>query len=148
MPSRARQSALEGSCRGHRGAYDIPGTRGIHYAKLVCVQDCAWTGGADLELCRRARPYCFFMCSPLLLYSVAHLERSCAENFWPYAVAGKNGKPLVGAALNSFLKKCKREACLPKAVSAEGKKPSGAAKNSFMRKVRGVPESLRQEPFS
>ena len=26
------------------------------------------------------------------------------------------------------------EACLPKAVSAEGKKLSGAAKNSFMRK--------------
>ena len=42
--------------------------------------------------------------------------------------------PLAGAALNSFLKKCKREACLPKAVSAEGKKLSGAAKNSFMRK--------------
>src|ERR1700738_3625520 len=55
MPSRARQSALEGSCRGHRGADDIPGTRGLHYAKLVCVQDCAWKGGADLELCRRAR---------------------------------------------------------------------------------------------
>jgi hypothetical protein len=47
---------------------------------------------------------------------------------------GKNGKPLAGAALNSFLKKCKRETCLPKAVSAEGKKLSGAAKNSFMRK--------------
>ena len=47
---------------------------------------------------------------------------------------GKNGKPLAGAALNSFLKKCKREACLPKAVSSEGKKLSGAAKNSFMRK--------------
>jgi hypothetical protein len=46
----------------------------------------------------------------------------------------KNGKPLAGAALNSFLKKCKREACEPKAVSAEGKKLSGAAKNSFMQK--------------
>jgi len=31
---------------------------------------------------------------------------------------GKNGKPLAGAALNSFVKKCKRQACLPKAVSA------------------------------
>ena len=47
---------------------------------------------------------------------------------------GKNGKPLAGAALNSFLKKCKRRTCLPKAVSAEGKKLSGAAKNSYMRK--------------
>jgi hypothetical protein len=36
--------------------------------------------------------------------------------------------------LRSFLKKCKREACEPKAVSAEGKKLSGAAKNSFMQK--------------
>jgi hypothetical protein len=55
------------------------------------------------------------------------------ETFASKAV-GKNGKPFAGAALNSFLKKCKREACLPKAVSAEGKKLSGAAKNSFMRK--------------
>ena len=43
-------------------------------------------------------------------------------------------KKLAGAALNSFLKKCKREACEPKAVSAEGKKLSGAAKKSFMEK--------------
>jgi hypothetical protein len=46
----------------------------------------------------------------------------------------KNGKALVGAALNSFLKKCKREACEPKAVSAEGKPLAGAAKKSFMDK--------------
>ena len=45
-----------------------------------------------------------------------------------------HGKPLAGAALNSFLKKCKRETCEPKAVSSEGKKLSGAAKNSFMQK--------------
>jgi hypothetical protein len=46
----------------------------------------------------------------------------------------KNGKPLVGAALNSFLKKCKHDACEPKAVSADGKPLSGAAKKSFMDK--------------
>jgi hypothetical protein len=55
--------------------------------------------------------------------------KTCASK-----AVGKNGKPLASAALNSFLKKCKRETCLPKAVSAEGKKLSGAAKNSFMRK--------------
>jgi hypothetical protein len=61
-------------------------------------------------------------------------QETCASK----AVA-KNGKPLAGAALNSFLKQCKREACLPKAVSPGGKKLSGAAKNSFMRKcVRGA----------
>ena len=37
-------------------------------------------------------------------------------------------------ALNSFLKKCKREACEPKAVSSEGKPLAGAAKKSFMDK--------------
>jgi hypothetical protein len=59
-------------------------------------------------------------------------QETCASK------AVKNGKPLAGAALNSFLKKCKRNACLPKAVSAQGKKLSGAAKDSFMRKcVRG-----------
>jgi hypothetical protein len=56
-------------------------------------------------------------------------QETCANK-----AVGKNGKPLAGAALNSFLKKWKREACLPKAVSVEGKKLSGAAKNSFMRK--------------
>ena len=61
--------------------------------------------------------------------SPAMAQETCASK-----AIGKNGKPLVGAALNSFLKKCKREACAPKAVSAEGKKLSGAAKNSFMQK--------------
>ena len=57
----------------------------------------------------------------------AMAQETCASK-----AVGKNGKPLVGAALNSFLKKCKRDA--PKAVSAEGKKLSGAAKNSFIQK--------------
>lgn len=44
------------------------------------------------------------------------------------------GKALAGAAKTSFMKKCKAEACAPKAVSAEGKPLAGAAKNSFMKK--------------
>jgi hypothetical protein len=41
---------------------------------------------------------------------------------------------LVGAAKNSFLQKCKRDACAGKAVDSKGKALSGAAKNSFMQK--------------
>ena len=49
---------------------------------------------------------------------------------------GKDGKPLAGAALNSFLAKCTKDACEPKAVDKNGKKLSGAAKNSFMKKCQ------------
>ena len=38
------------------------------------------------------------------------------------------------AAKMSFVKKCKRDACGSKAVSAEGKSLHSAAKNSFMKK--------------
>ena len=50
---------------------------------------------------------------------------------------GKDGKPLVGAAKNSSIKKCQddiKAACEAKAVSESGKKLAGAAKNSFMKK--------------
>jgi hypothetical protein len=47
------------------------------------------------------------------------------------------GEPLHGAAITSFIKKCKRDACEGKAaVSAEGKPLHGAAKNSFMAKCK------------
>ena len=49
---------------------------------------------------------------------------------------GKDGKPLAGAALNSFLAKCTRDACEPKAVDKNGKKLAGAAKDSFMKKCQ------------
>jgi hypothetical protein len=70
----------------------------------------------------------------VLAIGPAMAQETCASK-----AVDKNGKPLAGAALNSFLKKCKREACEPKAVSAEGKKlsgppRSGASKNSFMQK--------------
>src|SRR5262249_3479003 len=53
MPSRARQSALEGSCCGQRGVDDLSGTRGLHHAQLVSVEDSAREGRADMELCGR-----------------------------------------------------------------------------------------------
>jgi hypothetical protein len=46
----------------------------------------------------------------------------------------KDGKPLAGAAKTSFLKKCKADACEPKAVDKNGKALSGAAKASFLKK--------------
>jgi len=54
----------------------------------------------------------------------------------------KNGKPLVGAAKSSFMKKCEVSAkhgdmkaeCEGKAVGKNGKPLAGAAKNSFMKK--------------
>ncbi|WP_332675461.1 hypothetical protein [Aromatoleum sp.] len=51
----------------------------------------------------------------------------------------RNGKPLAGAALASFMKKCEAEAerrgaCDAKAVGKDGKPLSGAAKTSFMKK--------------
>lgn len=49
---------------------------------------------------------------------------------------GKDGKPLAGAALNSFMTKCAREACEPKAVGKNGKPLAGAAKDSFMKKCQ------------
>ena len=46
------------------------------------------------------------------------------------------GKPLLGAAKASFVRKCKQDAYEGKAVSAEGKPLHGAAKNSFMAKCK------------
>ena len=57
------------------------------------------------------------------------LAQSCASK-----AVSKEGRPLVGAAKTSFIKKCKQDACAGKAMSNDGKPLSGAAKNSFMRK--------------
>jgi hypothetical protein len=46
----------------------------------------------------------------------------------------KDGKPLAGAAKTSFLKKCKADACEPKAVDKNDKALAGAAKTSFLKK--------------
>ena len=47
-----------------------------------------------------------------------------------------NGKPLAGAALTSFMKKCTQDTCEPKAVDKNGKPLAGAAKASFMKKCQ------------
>ena len=43
-------------------------------------------------------------------------------------------KKLAGAAKNSFLKKCKTDACTGKAIDKNGKPLAGAAKASFLKK--------------
>jgi hypothetical protein len=47
---------------------------------------------------------------------------------------GIGGKPLMGAAKTSFMKKCMWYACAIKATDADGKPLMGAAKTSFMKK--------------
>jgi hypothetical protein len=64
----------------------------------------------------------------LFIFGAARAEDCKAK------AVGSDGKPLAGAALTSFLKKCRHDACEAKAVSKEGKPLSGAAKSSFMKK--------------
>ena len=67
-----------------------------------------------------------------VLSSVAMAESACHSQ-----AIGKNGKPLAGAALNSFMTKCTREACEPKAIVKDGRQLAGASKTSFMKKCQG-----------
>ena len=52
----------------------------------------------------------------------------------PTCKAQADEKKLAGAALKSFMTKCTKEACEPKAVGKDGKPLAGAAKASFMKK--------------
>ena len=67
----------------------------------------------------------------LALGSTAMAESACHSQ-----AIGKNGKPLAGAALNSFMTKCTREACEPKAIGKDGRPLAAAAKTSFMKKCQ------------
>jgi hypothetical protein len=64
------------------------------------------------------------------------LGTAVAQDTCRSKAVGKDGKPLAGAALNSFLAKCAKDACEPKAVDKNGKNLSGAAKDSFMKKCQ------------
>jgi hypothetical protein len=65
--------------------------------------------------------------------SPAFAQESCKSK-----AIGKDGKPLAGAALNSFMAKCAKDACEPKAIDKNGKPLAGAAKDSFMKKCQGT----------
>jgi hypothetical protein len=75
------------------------------------------------------------ICIAALLTSLA-LSSAMAEGTCQSRAIDKNGKPLAGAALNSFMTKCAKDACEPKAVDKNGKPLAGAAKASFMKKCQ------------
>ena len=68
----------------------------------------------------------------LACVSTGAFAQSCESR-----AVGSDGKPLAGAAKNSFMTKCKKDAaaaCETKAVGSDGKILAGAAKASFMKK--------------
>lgn len=82
-------------------------------------------------MCRRSENVKRIMVAILtsLFIAGSAMADECKAN-----AVGSDGRPLAGAALTSFLKKCRRGACEAKAISKEGKPLSGAAKNSFVNK--------------
>ena len=62
---------------------------------------------------------------------------SVAQDTCQSKAIGKDGKPLAGAALNSFMTKCTKDSCESKAIDKNGKPLAGAAKTSFMKKCQG-----------
>jgi hypothetical protein len=59
-----------------------------------------------------------------------------AEDSCQSKAIGKDGKPLAGAALKSFMTKCVTDSYEAKAVDKNGKQLAGAAKTSFMKKCQ------------
>ena len=59
-----------------------------------------------------------------------------AEDTCQSKAIGKDGKPLAGAALKSFMTKCVRDSCESKAIDKNGKPLAGAAKASFIKKCQ------------
>jgi hypothetical protein len=66
------------------------------------------------------------------------LGSSLAADSYQAKAIGKDGKPLAGAALKSFMTKCTKDVCEPQAVDKNGKPLAGAAKSSFMKKCQSA----------
>jgi hypothetical protein len=73
------------------------------------------------------------VCLAVLLATFA-LSPAMADSACKTQAVGKDGRPLAGAALNSFMTKCARDTCEPKAIDKNGKPLAGAAKTSFLKK--------------
>lgn len=71
-----------------------------------------------------------------VLLTTFALNSALAQGTCQSRAIDKNGKPLVGAALNSFMTKCAKDTCEPKAVDKNGKPLAGAAEASFFKKMR------------
>jgi hypothetical protein len=59
-----------------------------------------------------------------------------AEDTCKDKAIGKDGRPLAGAALTSFMTKCTKDNCEAQAIDKNGKPLAGAAKTSFMKKCQ------------
>jgi hypothetical protein len=69
-----------------------------------------------------------------VLLTMFALGSAVAQDTCQSKAIDKNGKALAGAALKSFVTKCKVDACKIKAVDKNGRPLAGAAKASFMKK--------------
>lgn len=69
-----------------------------------------------------------------VLLTTFALSPAMAQGTCQSRAIDKNGKPLAGAALNSFITKCAKDTCEPQAVDKNGKPLVGAAKASFLKK--------------
>jgi hypothetical protein len=69
-----------------------------------------------------------------VLLATFALSPAMAQGTCQSKAIGKDGRPLAGAALNSFLTKCAKDTCEPKAIDKNGKPLAGAAKASFLKK--------------
>jgi hypothetical protein len=72
------------------------------------------------------------------LFAIFALNPAMAQGTCKSSAIDKNGKPLAGAALNSYMTKCASDACEPKAIDKNGKPLVGAAKASFLKKCEAA----------
>lgn len=70
----------------------------------------------------------------IALLAIFALSPAMAQGTCKSNAIGKDGKPLAGAALNSYMTKCAKDTCEPKAIDKNGKPLAGAAKASFLKK--------------
>ena len=66
--------------------------------------------------------------------SALALSPALAQETCQSKAIGKDGKPLAGAALKSFMTKCEKDAGKSCGIAATEKKLKGAAKTSFTKK--------------
>ncbi|MBD5804354.1 hypothetical protein AZOA_37970 [Azoarcus sp. Aa7] len=89
---------------------------------------------------RLIAPLIATLSAALFLAGPAFAQAPAGDSMCESKAIDKNGKPLVGAAKSSFMKKCHTEAvnteCSAKALDKNGKPLAGAAKNSFMKKCQ------------
>jgi hypothetical protein len=92
------------------------------------------TSAVFLKLEEIMRCIVFVATLSILAFGSIGVRPALADDTCQSKAVGKDGKPLAGAALQSFMKKCMKDSCEEKAVGKDGKPLAGAAKSSFMKK--------------